>query len=56
MHHHIATGSQYDCVLAGDGTGERNRPRRGQGTRDIGVLSHAAQDARALLDSTEWFD
>lgn len=53
MHKHIAAGSHHNCVLAGDGIGERDRPRRRQGTRGIGFLSHVAQDARPLLNSTK---
>jgi hypothetical protein len=52
MHKHIAAGSHHNCVLAGDGIGERDRPCRRQGTRGTGFLSHVAQDARPLLNST----
>jgi hypothetical protein len=51
MHKHIAAGSHHNCVLAGDGIGERNRPCRRQGTRGTGFLSHVAQDARPPLNS-----
>jgi hypothetical protein len=53
MHEHIAAGSQHNCVLAGDGIGERDRPCRRQGTRRTGFLSHVGQDARPLLNSAK---
>ena len=46
MHEHIAAGSHHNCVVAGDGIGERDGPCRRQGTGDAGVLGHVAQDAR----------
>jgi hypothetical protein len=52
MHKHIAAGSHHNCVLAGDGISERDRPCGRQGTRGTGFLRHVAQDARPLLNST----
>jgi hypothetical protein len=43
MHKHIAARSHHDCLLAGDGVGESDRPGRRQGTRDCGSLSHVAE-------------
>ncbi len=51
MHEHIAAGSHHNCVLAGHGIGERDRPCRRQGTLGTGCLSHVAQDARPLLQT-----
>jgi hypothetical protein len=53
MHKHIAAGSHHNCVLAGHGIGERDRPCRRQGTRGTGFLGHVVDDGRSLLNSTK---
>ncbi len=47
MHEHVAAGSHHDGLVAGDGTGARDRPGRRQGTRALGLLRHVAHHARS---------